>query len=917
MFQPNVYANDLKIVQHNVNTWTKKKESLHSKYRQIDPDIILINDHSLLDSNSPLKIQHYTVYTSNKRNEWHSGTAIAIKNTIKHTIQDDYLSDLLSVKIETRLGPVFIATDYIPPRVGFLNFPDYAKLLDTPHPVYILGDLNARHRILGNTNDNTTGKNIKLLIDRNKLKHIGPHFPTYFSTNSGSSPDRVFCNHKVYHNIHLSPGPATPSDHTPIVAKISLNPIQIPIPPRDQLSKADWPNFKKELENVQIPDNPHPDRNFIDKCIDDFDNKITAASKKHIPILKHRVIPGAKPNQSIKTLEVQLEAIYTNIRANGITPPIKQQINHLKNQLRNAYKASAKETWDTIVQNINLEDDPSKFFKSIKRFQGNDKQKAKYLKDEKNEIIQDPKKKEKLFREHWQNIFRNDLEDDIFDSANIEKVERRIFSHTPDVSPYSFGDLTRLNNEFPPITLTELKQIIKKRKQRAPGQTKITAAHLKHLPTNMLKYLLYIFNMSLSMGYFPKKYKHAIMIFIPKGSSSQCKVQNFRPISLLDVQAKLLDKILNSRLTQYLETNRHTNNKQHGFRSNRGTHTALALFHETLVNYKHVPHSKTDVVLRDVSKAFDKVWLNGLKFKLDNLKLHPCFLKILCNFLDDRTASIKIENYIGPPFRLLSGVPQGACLSPTLYSFFIHDMPPPAPHSDYIAYADDITQIISCPGKASMLAPKTSRAITQINNFENKWKIKTNVEKFTVIPMYRKNKSDIIIDNNKINYQKKGKILGLNFNTKGIIPQVAIRRNIALHNLSKLYRFKELSQPNKLKLYKSLVLSTLTYPTVPLNTISQTQMLKLQRVQNKGLRFVTNTSLIDRISSATLHETLNMKPINIIIHNQAKNTWEHIKNNLQDTYQTICDNAPLHQRYRTMPSSRFKAEHDNPLPLYV
>ena len=81
-------------------------------------------------------------------------------------------------------------------------------------------------------------------------------------------------------------------------------------------------------------------------------------------------------------------------------------------------------------------------------------------------------------------------------------------------------------------------------------------------------------------------------------------------------------------------------------------------------------------------------------------------------------------------------------------------MPPPASHSVYIAYADDITQIISCPGEASMLALKTKRAITQINNFENKWKIKTNVEKFTVIPIYRK-KSDIIIDNNKINYQKK------------------------------------------------------------------------------------------------------------------------------------------------------------------
>ena len=44
----------------------------------------------------------------------------------------------------------------------------------------------------------------------------------------------------------------------------------------------------------------------------------------------------------------------------------------------------------------------------------------------------------------------------------------RIFSHTPDLSPYSFGDLTKLNNDFPPITLTELKQIIKKTETTCP-----------------------------------------------------------------------------------------------------------------------------------------------------------------------------------------------------------------------------------------------------------------------------------------------------------------------------------------------------------------------------------------------------------------------------------------------------------------
>ena len=63
------------------------------------------------------------------------------------------------------------------------------------------------------------------------------------------------------------------------------------------------------------------------------------------------------------------------------------------------------------------------------------------------------------------------------------------------------------------------------------------------------------------------------------------------------------------------------------------------------------------VVLRDVSKAFDKVWHVGLKYKIQNLNLQPSFTKILYSFLTNRKASISLPVYIGEPFPLNSGVP--------------------------------------------------------------------------------------------------------------------------------------------------------------------------------------------------------------------------------------------------------------------
>ena len=79
----------------------------------------------------------------------------------------------------------------------------------------------------------------------------------------------------------------------------------------------------------------------------------------------------------------------------------------------------------------------------------------------------------------------------------------------------------------------------------------------------------------------------------------------------------------------------------------------------------------------------------------------------------------------------------------------------------------------------------------------------------------------------------KGKYWGQTFNSTGILPQIKIRKAIALNNLAKLHRFYALNSQNKLKLYNSLIRSALIYPPVTLNTISKSSMLQLQRVQNQ------------------------------------------------------------------------------------
>ena len=328
----------------------------------------------------------------------------------------------------------------------------------------------------------------------------------------------------------------------------------------------------------------------------------------------------------------------------------------------------------------------------------------------------------------------------------------------------------------------------------------------------------------------------------------------------------------------------------------------------------------------DISAAFDKVWHEGLRYKLLNMRqpLHPSLLKILSHYLKYRTAKIVIGNEPGEPFTLNCGVPQGGCLSPTLYTFYNSDMPTPDaddPKEENVSYADDLTQIITYPtGSFRMLASYTQRAIQRMNAYEKRWKIKTNQEKFNIIYMFRIKRntvSCIHTEDGLLRYSEHGKVLGLKLNNKGLHQQVGDRRQMAANKLKTLTQLSNLSTTNKLKLYKTVVRPTLTYPPVPLNTVSNTQMRQLQLIQNDALRLVVNARRADRLNVQTLHEQLDIEPINVYLHKLARNVWTMVDNNptVSDRIQRHAPPSPPVPR-QYFESSRRKALGAEPPPIY-
>lgn len=187
----------------------------------------------------PLRIQGYITYKINSTEENNDGSAILNKNNIKHKIDENYISNILEIIVETDIGEIGIATTYLPPRRAFLPFPDLHRLSTKHRPTYIIGDLNATLKNYGHNNLNRVGKGLEKFFDKGTLTHMGPDFTTYHDRRCSSTPDVVLGNNKVLHNITINAGPITESDHLPMIITLSSKAITNPTLPRPNTNRAD------------------------------------------------------------------------------------------------------------------------------------------------------------------------------------------------------------------------------------------------------------------------------------------------------------------------------------------------------------------------------------------------------------------------------------------------------------------------------------------------------------------------------------------------------------------------------------------------------------------------------------------------------------------------------------------------------
>ena len=170
-------------------------------------------------------------------------------------------------------------------------------------------------------------------------------------------------------------------------------------------------------------------------------------------------------------------------------------------------------------------------------------------------------------------------------------------------------------------------------------------------------------NLSIREDIFPKTWKTARVIPLHKKGSTD-DINNYRPISILAVVSKILEKHVSSTFYTLLNENNLLNPKQSGFRTQHSCQTALTLMTEEWLNAMH-KGELTDVLLIDLCKAFDLVDHSLLLRKLKIYRCSENALTWFTSYLSERTQRVDINGQISNPLENKCGVPQGSILGPS------------------------------------------------------------------------------------------------------------------------------------------------------------------------------------------------------------------------------------------------------------
>ena len=353
---------------------------------------------------------------------------------------------------------------------------------------------------------------------------------------------------------------------------------------------------------------------------------------------------------------------------------------------------------------------------------------------------------------------------------------------------------------------------------KAHGYDNLSVRIIKICGISLCKPLEIIFHKCINQGIFPSYWKKANVVPIHK-KNEKFLVNNYRPISLLPIFSKIFERLMFNSFYNYLIKHDLLSHNQSGFKPGDScTNQLLSITHLISSSLDHIKSYEVRGVFLDMSKAFDRVWHEGLIYKLRTLGVSGKLLLLFQSFLSDRKQRVVLNGQYSDWLNIKAGVPQGSILGPLLFLVYVNDLPKNL-KSNVKLFADDVS-LFSVVEDPIISANDLNHDLIKINECAYNWKMSFNPDplKQAVEVLFSKKRNiithpDLIFNGNKLTRFNSHKHLGmilddkLNFN-----EHISVKLSTARKLVGSLHKLYNLIPRNALlTIYKSFIRPHLDY----------------------------------------------------------------------------------------------------------